>query len=291
MAAYDPYYADVVMLLRGNGTNDSQTITDEKSHTVTVYGNTCIKTATKKFGSGSIYFDGTGDVLTLPQTDFFIATSGDFTIDGWIYPLANSGNIMSLGAVNSNGQFGFRFAASALSFTYIDGTTQQTLTSSVLLNLNEWSFIAASRKSNVTRLYINGSQVASLSGNWPINHSSPIFIGATSTAGSSPINAYLDDWRYTKVGRYDTNPSRVPIYEAPTTNVPPEITLTSITPRKGPTGGGTLITLAGSGFTDYTECTIDGNPVTSMTTISDTEMTGLTPPGTLGLKDVIVTNP
>jgi diaminopimelate decarboxylase len=93
MASYDPYYSDVVMLLRGNGANNSQSIIDEKGHSIDVYGNTCINTDTTKYGGGSIYFDGSGDYLVVPPTDFYIGAGQDFTIDGWIYPIGSSGTV------------------------------------------------------------------------------------------------------------------------------------------------------------------------------------------------------
>jgi hypothetical protein len=61
----DPYYGNVSLLLRGNGTNGSTTIIDSSPSpkTVTAFGNAQISTAQSKFGGSSIAFDGTGDYL------------------------------------------------------------------------------------------------------------------------------------------------------------------------------------------------------------------------------------
>ena len=54
-AATDPNFANVSLLLHGDGTNGSQTILDSSStpKTVTVVGNTQISTAQSAFSGGS----------------------------------------------------------------------------------------------------------------------------------------------------------------------------------------------------------------------------------------------
>lgn len=277
------------MLLRGNGTDGSQTITDERSHTINVFGNTCIKTATKKYGSGSIYFDGTGDYLVTPGTDF-LAGTGDFTVDCWVYITAYDCRIMSniSSGGSSVGLFEFFIDSSGKLTVLIVGVV--ALATSLTVPLNQWTYVAASRVSSVMRLYVNQDKLGQASNSANMNQARDMYIGRT-PGGASQLNGYIDDLRYTKYGRYSTDRIRVPAFEASTSNTPPDITLTSIVPHKGPPSGGTFITLTGSGFTDYTTCTIDGNSLTTITTISDTSLTGYTPPGSVGLKDVIVTNP
>lgn len=53
------------LLLKFDGVNNSTTFTDSSkyNHTVTAYGNTCLKTAQSKSGGSSASFDGTGDYL------------------------------------------------------------------------------------------------------------------------------------------------------------------------------------------------------------------------------------
>ena len=60
----DPDFANVSLLLHGDGTNGSTTIVDSSSSskTVTAVGDAQISTAQSKFGGSSIYFDGTGDI-------------------------------------------------------------------------------------------------------------------------------------------------------------------------------------------------------------------------------------
>ena len=85
--ATDPNFADVSLLLHGNGTNGSTTITDSSPSpkTVTAVGNAQISTAQSKFGGSSIAFDGTGDYLSVPNDGTLQMGSVDFTIEFWIY--------------------------------------------------------------------------------------------------------------------------------------------------------------------------------------------------------------
>ena len=53
-------------------------------HEITVHGNATVTTAQKKFGTHSLYLDGTGDYLELPiHEDFNTTTSKDLTIEFW----------------------------------------------------------------------------------------------------------------------------------------------------------------------------------------------------------------
>jgi hypothetical protein len=79
---------DMVLLLHCNGTDGSTSFPDSAlggnaPHTITANGDAQVDTAQKKFGTGSLLGDGTGDYLETPDNanwDF----SGAFTIDFWV---------------------------------------------------------------------------------------------------------------------------------------------------------------------------------------------------------------
>lgn len=76
------------------------------------------------------------------------------------------------------------------------------------------------------------------------------------------------------------------------TYVLPAPTVSTITPDSGSTAGGTNITdLAGTGFVSGATVTVGGNPATSVSFSSSTQLTFTTPAGTVGAQDVVVTNP
>ena len=68
---------------------------------------------------------------------------------------------------------------------------------------------------------------------------------------------------------------------------PPSIT--SINPNQGKTAGGTNVTITGSYLTGASGVTIGGNTLTNVSVVSDTQITGTTPAGTIGAASVIVT--
>jgi hypothetical protein len=67
-------------------------------------------------------------------------------------------------------------------------------------------------------------------------------------------------------------------------------TISRISPAAGPVIGGTAITITGTGFVATgLQVLISGSPAGSVHLLSDTEITGVTPPGTAGAADVTVT--
>lgn len=67
-------------------------------------------------------------------------------------------------------------------------------------------------------------------------------------------------------------------------------TVTAVTPPNGPTSGGTTVTLTGTGLTGATVVSFDGTP-TSFTVNSATLITAVTPAGSAGAAEVMVTTP
>lgn len=67
-------------------------------------------------------------------------------------------------------------------------------------------------------------------------------------------------------------------------------TITSINPNQGVITGGTPITITGTNFTGTTDVTIAFASCTSIVVVSPTQITAVTPAGTLGPQDLIVTN-
>ena len=68
-------------------------------------------------------------------------------------------------------------------------------------------------------------------------------------------------------------------------------TLTAVTPSSGLVEGGTTITLTGENLTGATSVTVGGVAATSVVVVSSTSVTAVTPAGTAGAKNVVVTTP
>ncbi|MBF0673279.1 MAG: IPT/TIG domain-containing protein [Salinibacterium sp.] len=65
--------------------------------------------------------------------------------------------------------------------------------------------------------------------------------------------------------------------------------ITGITPDRGPSIGGTFVEITGSSFTGVTGVTFAGVPSTGVVFVNDTTVLAVSPPGTVGLADVVVT--
>lgn len=96
--AYDPHYDKVVLLCQFDGANNSTTMTDEKGHPLTAYGNAKLSTTRSRFGGSSLSLEPnnsiepsirayvTGDAHS---TDFDQDGAVDFCIEAWIYVESN----------------------------------------------------------------------------------------------------------------------------------------------------------------------------------------------------------
>jgi hypothetical protein len=82
MAGIDSY---TKLMLHCNGEDTSQTFTDSAitPKTVTAVGTAQIDTAVSKFGGASGMFDGDSDYLSVPDSDDWNFSTGNFTIDFW----------------------------------------------------------------------------------------------------------------------------------------------------------------------------------------------------------------
>ena len=75
------------LLLHCNGSDESTTFTDssDSGHTVTAGGDAQVDTAQKKFGTGSVLFDGTSDYLSVANSsEFDLDDTESWTIDYWV---------------------------------------------------------------------------------------------------------------------------------------------------------------------------------------------------------------
>ena len=93
--------AHVKLLIHSDTTDASTTFTDSSrlgTHTITASGGAQHKTAQYKFGATSMYFDGTGDYLTIPASADFDFGTSPFTIDFWFNgAFGGNDNIFSWG--------------------------------------------------------------------------------------------------------------------------------------------------------------------------------------------------
>ena len=180
----------------------------------------------------SVVFDGNGDHLEIADnTDFFLS-DGDFTIEGWVY-LASAKSQSLVGCNHSASNSGWEFdifANGSLAFYSGNGATYNNsslgaTTPAGLVNLNEWTHIAAVRKGNVLKLFVNGGHVAENYISHGIADSpSPLHVGndGVSSGTSYHLHGYISNLRIVK---------GTAIY-AGTNFDPPTTSLTNVTNTK-----------------------------------------------------------
>jgi hypothetical protein len=205
----DPNFANVVLLLHGDGANGSTTIIDSSPSpkTVTAVGDAQISTAQSKFGGASILFDGSGDCLTIPYSEDFNYGTSNFTIETYIYPTAftNNPNIYSQRVFTGNG-ITFRITTlGRLQFFYGQGVG--LVAGATNITLNTWNHVALTKNNNVVYLWLNGVQDATIANAVSLsNPDSSINIGRYPGLVNEFFFGYIDDLRITKgVARYTAN--------------------------------------------------------------------------------------
>jgi len=216
--AFDVNRVDTSLLLRGNGTNGSTSFTDESPNnlTVTAYGNAQISTAVKKYGTGSMYFDGTGDYTTHADNQAVSFGTGDFTIESWVnWSAVGTQTAILLG--KNVGWVLYMYPAGYLvwgSSSPQSGTNM--IMGSTLVTTGSWFHIAVTRASGTVKIFINGVMDGSGSTTDSFNYSANghLEVGG-SHVGNPNFNGYIDDVRITKgYARYTAN-FTPPTYEDP----------------------------------------------------------------------------
>ena len=207
VAPNDPYFNNVSLLLRMNGSNGSTTFTDDslESRTIT-RANATISTVQSKYGGSSGSFIPTSYLQTAaaPGLQF----PGDFTIELWHYTASSADMVLGSSSDGTNTQI-FRLNQSgntgAIGF-YMNNT--QVILSQANLALNTWQHLAFCRSGTNTRMFVDGIQKGTTNTTWSGTFRMDV-IGVWWFQGSPSsyyFNGYMDDLRITKnFGRYTSN--------------------------------------------------------------------------------------
>jgi hypothetical protein len=216
----DPYFANVSLLLHGEGTNGSTTFTDSSSLSKTILrgGTPQISTTRSKIGNASILFNASG----YNQSNYLYTTNltnftfpGDFTIECWIYPVSmgatwgsfildtrdtsgsqsNTGWIINYGYAANGNKIGF------------GGNSAGVITSNVAPTLNVWTNIAVVRSGSVIKMYVNGvAQTQTLTDSTSYNSQTFNMGRSANNASTTGIAGNVDEVRITKgIARYTAN--------------------------------------------------------------------------------------
>ena len=175
-------------------------------------GNAQISTTVKKYGTGSLAFDGTGDWLRVQGTpNLFNLSTGDFTIECWFYAVSTGTS-----AIVQQGTTDWRISYTSSGVMRYEVGANSIQTSTGAFSFNTWTHLAICKSGATTTLYLNGTSRVTTT-NSPTNSGNPVYVGANIDGGNPywPLNGYIDDLRITKgVARYTAN------FTAPTAAFP-----------------------------------------------------------------------
>ena len=162
-------------------------------------GNAQISTSVKKYGTGSIAFDGTGDTLKItPDVNVNMNFgTGPFTFECWIYRSSASGQIFiaDFGVSSANG-WALYDEGSGGNMQFRIADTDRIAVSPI--PATTWTHLAVVRVGTTVTLYVNGTSAGSYaSAGTDLIYAGTKYIGSQS-GSSSFMNGYMDDIRITK---------------------------------------------------------------------------------------------
>ena len=172
-------------------------------------GNAQISTSVKKYGTGSLYFDGTGDYLKAPS-NFNLLSITPFTVEFWFNTTATTQNTCFVSNEGSSGG-GFAIMLNSASSNGIiqvyngaSGLINQTSTS---YRDGSWHHLALVRDSSGSRLYLDGTQAGSTTSSQATTSfdnttPQPWAIGTSLPFSGRDYVGYIDEVRVSKYARY-----------------------------------------------------------------------------------------
>jgi len=144
---------------------------------------------------GSVYFDGSGDFLTVPGDAAFQFGTGDFTVEAWIYlanDLPNPEGTFLAGTINGSVDLcyydsSFRFGRANVAW--------DTIINHVLAR-RTWHHVAFTKESGVAKVYVNGALVGSAANTQ--NYNSGTFRINAAADSSRQLIGYMSGHRVVK---------------------------------------------------------------------------------------------
>jgi hypothetical protein len=212
----DPYWSNVVLLMGYEGVNGSQTapgMNDESpsAHgTATVQGTAAIATAQFKFGASSLNIPASTKIQFANSADWQFG-SGNFTIEGWVYPVNDVGGTGTVISLWQPGQLSW------LLFTAITGdhkfhwststngsAVNADITGATTIVTSTWYHLAIDFDGSKYRLYLNGVMDGSFSTPRTLFASTAaLTMGTSNGASGNQLAGNLDEMRITKgIARY-----------------------------------------------------------------------------------------
>jgi len=165
-------------------------------------GNAQISTSVKKYGTGSLAFDGSGDRLVSPPTYLF-DLAGNFTIECWVNFNTLAGSFTGIVSyADSSGWNGWQLLKKSSNIYFelltASGSTGSITNNVTSLNTGVWYHIAVVRSGSTISLYIDGVANGTSTTTSSFSSANSFFRVGDERTLSYPLDGYVDDLRITK---------------------------------------------------------------------------------------------
>jgi hypothetical protein len=200
---------------------------------------------------GSMYFDGTGDLLSVADNAALNFGTGAFTVEAWIYPTSISAAALKtiVGKWNNGDNWLLVLNNTNNVRFYYNGGAGASIDSTATVVANQWTHVAVSRDaSNNLRIYVNGVNSASTTSTFNSSTISPVTVG--SYLSGANFTGYISNVRIVKGSA---------VYSGTTSFTPPTAPLTAVS--------GTSLLLSGTNAAIY-----DASMSTVLETVGDAKV-------------------
>ena len=175
-----------------------------KNDIITV-GDTKVSSTQIKYGTGAMYFDGTGDYLTMPASQNVTFGTGDFTIESWVYLTSTPSSQMVIVSTYQSISSGFSFTIESNVIKMRMLGDPVVVSGATSVTINTWHHVAISRNGTSLKVFLDGVQDGSTTNSDNIALNSTLLNIGRLPNNSGFLVGYIDDLRITKAARYTTN--------------------------------------------------------------------------------------
>ena len=170
---------------------------------ISTVGDAQVSTTEKKWPPTSIKFDGTGDYLTMPTNQALVLGTGDFTIEMWLWTTSYASFIAAIDfrPLGTNGFYPYIYISDTNGTVRFYVDTGDRITGGTAITLSAWNYIALTRASGITRLYLNGVKQGNDytdTNSYLCGTNRPAIGGSGAILGTGTLNGYIQDLRITK---------------------------------------------------------------------------------------------
>lgn len=214
----DVNFPKVICLLSfDGGSNGSTTLTDlsNNNHTINAESGAQISTAESKWGSSSLFLDGTDDYVELNSIASLLSSASAFTIEGW-FKLPQSDEVGVLWGINSSsgGNVLWPLVNGDSSMKINAGSTSASFSiSPVNIRDGNWHHVAVTHDgSNNYDVYVDGNKYQDYTGSSSYSSNDQIQIGMEYDTGTKGdyCSMYCNDFRVSNYRRYTDSTYTVP---------------------------------------------------------------------------------